>query len=99
MYNKDRGYVVSKGEVTGILDRKRINEALDKHLEKSSPSTSRGFNGKDKDRLVVPSTSSGKQSQDPRKNKASDGGIILLNQISFCCFFSFMVYVCLNIVS
>ncbi|XP_078155899.1 putative casein kinase II subunit beta-4 [Carex rostrata] len=72
MYNKDRGYVVSKGEVAGSLDRKRINEALDKHLEKSSPSTSRGFNGKDKDRLVVPSTSSGKQAQDPRKNKASD---------------------------
>ncbi|KAJ4803138.1 Casein kinase II subunit beta [Rhynchospora pubera] len=72
MYNKDRGYVVSKGEVASSLDRKRINEALDKHLEKSSPSTSRGFNGKDKDRLVVPSTSSWKQAQDPRKNKASE---------------------------
>ncbi|KAJ0612030.1 putative casein kinase II, regulatory subunit, casein kinase II subunit beta [Helianthus annuus] len=37
------------------LDRKRINDALDKHLEKttSSPSTSRVF----KDKLSVPSTS------------------------------------------
>ncbi|CAN1248681.1 Putative casein kinase II subunit beta-4 [Linum perenne] len=37
--------------VGGTLDRKRINDALDKHLEKSSPSTSRGLSSKDKDRL------------------------------------------------
>ncbi|MBA0735936.1 hypothetical protein Gogos_019737, partial [Gossypium gossypioides] len=37
----------SKGEV-GSVDRKRINEALDKQLERSSPSTSRAINGKDK---------------------------------------------------
>ncbi|MBA0554323.1 hypothetical protein Golob_013435, partial [Gossypium lobatum] len=40
----------------GPLDRKRINDALDK----SSPSTSRGFNSKDKGRPSVPSTSGGK---------------------------------------
>ncbi|XP_020240840.1 putative casein kinase II subunit beta-4 isoform X2 [Asparagus officinalis] len=51
MFNRDRG-------VSGSIDRKRINEALDKHLERSSPSTSRGVNGKEKDR---PSTSSAKQ--------------------------------------
>lgn len=41
-------------------DRKRINDALDKHLhglDKSSPSTSKGANG----RLSVPSTSSGRR--------------------------------------
>ncbi|GLJ11609.1 hypothetical protein SUGI_0172570 [Cryptomeria japonica] len=41
-------------------DRKRINDALDKHLhslDKSSPSTSKGTNG----RLSVPSTSSGRR--------------------------------------
>ncbi|GAB4857729.1 casein kinase 2 regulatory subunit [Ancistrocladus abbreviatus] len=43
---RDRG---SKAEM-GTVDRKRINEALDKHLERSSPSTSKGLNGKDKDR-------------------------------------------------
>ncbi|GFZ16560.1 casein kinase II beta chain 2 [Actinidia rufa] len=32
----------------GNVDRKRINDALDKHLERSSPSTSRAFSGKDK---------------------------------------------------
>eukprot|EP00252_Welwitschia_mirabilis_P020699 TRINITY_DN511_c0_g2_i10.p1 TRINITY_DN511_c0_g2~~TRINITY_DN511_c0_g2_i10.p1 ORF type:complete len:294 (-),score=49.38 TRINITY_DN511_c0_g2_i10:483-1364(-) len=39
------------------LDRKRINDALDKHLhlEKASPSTSKGING----RFSVPSTSAG----------------------------------------
>lgn len=47
---KDRG-------ASGPIDRKRINEALDKHLERSSPSTSKGVNGKEKDR---PSTSTGK---------------------------------------
>ncbi|KAA3469480.1 casein kinase II subunit beta-like [Gossypium australe] len=52
MYShRDRG-----GGRGGPLDRKRINDALDK----SSPSTSRGFNSKDKGRPSVPSTSAGK---------------------------------------
>lgn len=42
----------SKAEM-GQVDRKRINDALDKHLERSSPSSSRvGTNGKDKDRSL-----------------------------------------------
>ncbi|KAJ6335063.1 hypothetical protein OIU78_011824 [Salix suchowensis] len=56
----------SRSEIVGgPLDRKRINDALDKHLEKSSPSTSRGLNNssKDKERLSVPSTSTGKSLQ------------------------------------
>ena len=79
----------SKPEIVGgPLDRKRINDALDKHLEKSSPSTSRAMNssGKDKERLSAPSTSAGKSQLDHRdsrsasaaaaslsKNKCSDG--------------------------
>ncbi|CAI0446053.1 unnamed protein product [Linum tenue] len=55
MYHRDRGgagSVSSRSElVGGPLDRKRINDALDKHLEKSSPSTSRALNSKDKERL------------------------------------------------
>ncbi|KAL3529568.1 hypothetical protein ACH5RR_008890 [Cinchona calisaya] len=55
----------SKSEIMGglsSLDRKRINDPLDKHLEKSSPSTSRVL--KDKSSAVlataaVPSTSAG----------------------------------------
>ena len=53
----------------GPLDQKRIiNNALNKHLEKSSPSTSRvgsGINSssKDKERISVPSTSTGKSQQ------------------------------------
>ncbi|KMS97668.1 hypothetical protein BVRB_5g124980 [Beta vulgaris subsp. vulgaris] len=76
---KDRG---SKAEM-GAVDRKRINEALDKQLERSSPSTSKGLNGKDKDRLSaqsIISTTSGKQPSDQRdsrtaslsKNRCSD---------------------------
>ncbi|KAL0913805.1 hypothetical protein M5K25_017294 [Dendrobium thyrsiflorum] len=64
----------SRGEI-GSLDRKRINDALDKQLEKSSPSTSRGVNGKEKDRFSVPSFG-GKQadlrSAGLSKNKCSD---------------------------
>ncbi|KAK8998685.1 hypothetical protein V6N11_084070 [Hibiscus sabdariffa] len=45
MYRGEGGR--SKGEV-GAVDRKRINEALGKQLERSSPSTSRLINGKDK---------------------------------------------------
>ncbi|KAF3445618.1 hypothetical protein FNV43_RR10794 [Rhamnella rubrinervis] len=78
----------SKSEIVGgPLDRKRINDALDKHLEKSSPSTSRALTSKDKERLSMPSTSTGKSQFDHRdsrsaaaaaaaslsKNKCSDG--------------------------
>lgn len=68
------GMSAAKAEI-GTLDRKRINDALDKHLEKSSPSTSRGVNGKEKERPSVPSTSAGKQHDHPAglsKNKCSD---------------------------
>ncbi|KAE8679486.1 Casein kinase II subunit beta [Hibiscus syriacus] len=42
----------------GPLDRKRINDAFDKHLDKPTPSTSRGLrNSKDKGRPSVPSAS------------------------------------------
>ena len=43
---RERGF---KAEVSSV-DRKRINDALDKQLERSSPSTSRavGINGRDK---------------------------------------------------
>uniref|UniRef100_A0A803L5Q4 Casein kinase II subunit beta n=1 Tax=Chenopodium quinoa TaxID=63459 RepID=A0A803L5Q4_CHEQI len=68
---KDRG---SKAEM-GAVDRKRINDALDKHLERSSPSTSKGLNGKDKDRLSAQSIISatgggGKQPSDQRDSRA-----------------------------
>lgn len=81
---RERGGGSSKSEIVGgPLDRKRINDALDKHLEKSSPSTSRALSSKDKERLSVPSTSAGKSQLDHRdsrsaaaslsKNKCSDG--------------------------
>ncbi|KVH97159.1 Casein kinase II, regulatory subunit [Cynara cardunculus var. scolymus] len=62
---RDRGGSSAKSEMVGgggggPLDRKRINDALDKHLEKtSSPSTSRVLNSniKEKERLSMPSTS------------------------------------------
>lgn len=89
---RERGGGSSKSEIVGgPLDRKRINDALDKHLEKSSPSTSKGLSSKDKERLSVPSTSAGKSQLDHRdtraaslpKNKCSDGQ---------CFFFSFFFF-------
>ncbi|XWS32458.1 hypothetical protein CRYUN_Cryun23aG0160700 [Craigia yunnanensis] len=73
MYShRDRGGGSSKSElVRGPLDRKRINDALDKHLEKSSPSTSRGLNSKDKERSSVPSTSIGKPQLDHRGSRSA----------------------------
>ncbi|TKY70757.1 Casein kinase II subunit beta [Spatholobus suberectus] len=46
---RERGGAGSKSEVTSV-DRKRINDVLDKQLERSSPSTSRAaaINGKDR---------------------------------------------------
>ncbi|KAJ9188563.1 hypothetical protein P3X46_003910 [Hevea brasiliensis] len=76
---KDRGGVAG-GSSRSEIERKRINDALDKHLEKTSPSTSRALSSKDKERLSVPSTSTGKSQLDHRdsrsgslsKNKCSD---------------------------
>lgn len=76
-----RAGVSSKSD---MVDRRRIiNDALDKQLEKLSPSTSRAKD-KDRDRITVPSTSTGKSQLDHRdsrnsslsKNKASDGEFI-----------------------
>ncbi|GJU84151.1 putative casein kinase II subunit beta-4 isoform X2 [Tanacetum coccineum] len=49
----------------GGVDRKRINEALDKHLEKTSNSSSRILNSKDKDKekLLIASTSAAWESE------------------------------------
>ncbi|KAL7164968.1 hypothetical protein ACSBR2_040791 [Camellia fascicularis] len=55
---RERGGGGSRSEM-GHVDRKRINDALDKHLERSSPSTSRALNGKDKDRLLAQSLLTG----------------------------------------
>ncbi|KAL7120911.1 hypothetical protein ACP275_02G150400 [Erythranthe tilingii] len=64
---KDRG---AGGSSKGgeMLDRKRINEALDKQLEKSSPSTSRNKGSA----IAVPSTSTAAGKHiDPRENRSS----------------------------
>ncbi|WOL05609.1 casein kinase II subunit beta-4-2 [Canna indica] len=66
---RDRGGSGSRMEI-GAADRMRIGDALDVHLERSSTSTSRGLNGKD--RLPVPSSSSAKQLDPFSKNKCSD---------------------------
>ncbi|KAL2892605.1 putative casein kinase II subunit beta-4 [Bienertia sinuspersici] len=57
----------SKSSEIASIDRKRINDVLDKHLERTSPSTSRGFssNPKDKDfRVSASSNSVGKMPPD-----------------------------------
>ncbi|XP_071719714.1 putative casein kinase II subunit beta-4 isoform X2 [Rutidosis leptorrhynchoides] len=79
---RDRGGSSSRSEMVGGggIDRKRINDALDKHLEKtSSPSTSRVLNinnNKEKEKLTIPSTSAGAgksfQQISSTKKKASD---------------------------
>lgn len=79
---RERGIGGSKTEVEPV-DRKRINDALDKHLERSSPSTSRAINGKD---FSSQSFLMGKQPPDLKdplsKNNVPDG-ISLLLAVSF----------------
>ncbi|GLT91165.1 hypothetical protein SLE2022_090660 [Rubroshorea leprosula] len=65
--HRERGVGGSKAEV-GTVDRKRINEALDKQLERSSPSTSRAINGKDKS---VHSILAGKLPPDHRDSRSA----------------------------
>ncbi|XP_026425547.1 putative casein kinase II subunit beta-4 [Papaver somniferum] len=57
MYKDSRGGGGSSRSEIGI-DRKKINDALDKHLEKSSPASTSKNN-----RTTIPSSSSGKQQQ------------------------------------
>jgi casein kinase II subunit beta len=60
---RERASVGSKAEVASV-DRKRINDVLDKQLERSSPSTSRTINGKD--RSSSSSLLTAKDHRDPR---------------------------------
>lgn len=68
---RDRGGGASKAEIGAAVDRRRINDALDKHLERSSPSTSKGLNGKDKDRLLAQSILTGKPQPDHRDSRSA----------------------------
>ncbi|KAJ7952605.1 Casein kinase II subunit beta [Quillaja saponaria] len=63
---RDRGVVGSRSEVNSV-DRRRINDALDKQLERSSPSTSRTINGKDRS---VPSVLTAKLQPDHRESRS-----------------------------
>lgn len=66
---REIGGVGSKAEVASV-DRKRINDVLDKQLERSSPSTSRTING-GKDRSSSSSLLTVKDHRDPRSNTLS----------------------------
>lgn len=88
---RDRGSGGSRPEM-GQVDRKRINAALDKHLERSSPSTSRALIGKEKDRSSAQSMSTGgKPPPDLAETKRSDG--LFSPSIDVCAdyFFFFLV--------
>ncbi|KAL8500487.1 hypothetical protein ACS0TY_020182 [Phlomoides rotata] len=62
-----------------MLDRKRINDALDKHLEKSSPSTSRNKGSA----VAVPSTSAAAGKHiDPRDTRSSSALAASKNKLS-----------------
>ncbi|KAL5728409.1 putative casein kinase II subunit beta-4 [Ranunculus cassubicifolius] len=80
MSSSRRGGVGSKSEITSI-DRRRINDALDKKLEKSLPSTSKGsayYSNKDKNNsriLAIPTTASSDRNNNNsfnKNNKSSD---------------------------
>ncbi|XP_057532330.1 putative casein kinase II subunit beta-4 isoform X1 [Amaranthus tricolor] len=65
--HRERNSLEGGSSKAGIFDRKRIHDVLDKHLERTSPSASRGFptNPKEKDsRVSVPSTSARKTPAD-----------------------------------
>ncbi|XP_027359763.1 casein kinase II subunit beta-1-like isoform X2 [Abrus precatorius] len=64
---RERVGVGSKSEVASV-DRKRINDVLDKQLERSSPSTSRAINGKDRSSSSL--LSANKDHRDSRSTSA-----------------------------
>ncbi|XP_027359766.1 casein kinase II subunit beta-1-like isoform X5 [Abrus precatorius] len=66
---RERVGVGSKSEVASV-DRKRINDVLDKQLERSSPSTSRAINGKDRSSSSL--LSANKDHRDSRSTSESE---------------------------
>ncbi|XP_055832666.1 casein kinase II subunit beta-3-like isoform X3 [Solanum dulcamara] len=76
MYKERRVGGGSKPEMGRVGDRKRLNEALDKHLERSSPSTStttvKGTNGKDHRFALSKSKDQLRNAPPPPDNKCSD---------------------------
>ncbi|KAL5551279.1 hypothetical protein UlMin_001455 [Ulmus minor] len=67
--HRERGIGGSKSEL-GAVDRKRINDALDKQLERSSPSTSRAVASRGKDKQVQ-SVLMGKTTADQRDSRSA----------------------------
>ena len=63
MYKEKGGGGSSRSEVGGV-DRKKLNDVSDKHLERASPSTSRG-------RFPAPSTSTGRTPANNREFRSS----------------------------
>jgi hypothetical protein len=72
---RERGSGGSKMTEVGPVDRKRINDALDKQLERSSPSTSRAaINGKDKPLIM-----GGKGPSDHRDSRSASASLSKTN--------------------
>ncbi|KAF7810037.1 casein kinase II subunit beta-1-like [Senna tora] len=74
MYRERGGVVGSKSEVSSV-DRKRINDVLDKQLERSSPSTSRAINGKERSSQSVLTGKPPHDHRDPRSAPISSKNI------------------------
>lgn len=73
----------------GPMDRKRISETLDRRLERTSVSTSKIVNERERDRKSMLSGSIGKNTRDKRglsKNKCSADGWF------FSLFFPFLIF-------
>lgn len=96
---RDRGGGSSKSEIVGgTFDRKRINDALDKHLEKSN---SRVLNiSKERSRLAMPSSSTAgigklqqlqKQKQVDYRDNRSSSTFTTKNKCSDGWFFRFLL--------
>ena len=97
------GTGASKLDVTPI-DRKRINEALDKQLERSSPSTSRTvINGKDnkpsapQSVLMTKPPSDQRDSHSASLSKTNCSGCSTFSLCFFFCLFFSIFLVCVTI--
>ncbi|KAH7514315.1 hypothetical protein FEM48_Zijuj11G0075900 [Ziziphus jujuba var. spinosa] len=67
---RERGLGGAKSEM-GSVDRKRINDALDKQLERSSPSTSRAVAINGRDKTAAQSVLMGKTPPDQRDSRSA----------------------------
>lgn len=92
---RERGPGGSRSEVTAVDRKQRMRDALEKHPERSSPSTSRAINGKDKSAHSVLLGKAPSDHRDSARHKTNcSGGSPLSSTLTYVIYMALYGFVC-----